>query len=142
MKCWILAALILVLFYGNPFQKYDTEKLLPIRCVQAYRQGSQIHIISEAGEGYGSSWEEAVEDLRSNASGEVFFDTAEQAVFSDPLLAMEAAMSGDLRPAAEVFFRKEAEDPETLHAYLSQHGSKLKIADITKGRKERESNRE
>ncbi|MBR6825239.1 MAG: hypothetical protein IKM59_01695 [Oscillospiraceae bacterium] len=129
---WIAAAVALILLYGLPFHRYDTAKLLPIRCVQAQREGGRIHILSEAGEGYGATWQEAVEDLRRNAPGEVFFDTAEQGVFSDEALARQAAESGDLRPGAEVFFRGALEDPGELYAYLSQHGSNKKIRDYGK----------
>ena len=136
MKGWVAVALMLILLYGLPFTKYDTGKLLPIRCVQAHRENGEIHILSEAGEGYGKTWREAVEDLKANAIGEIFFDTAEQAVFSDPILAMEAALSGDLRPGAEVFFRNTLEDPEWLYGYYSQLGSGLKIGDlIQRGRR-------
>jgi len=138
MKVWVGGALILLLVFGLPFPKYDTGKLLPIRCVQAHRENGEIHILSEAGEGYGKTWQEAVEDLKANALGEIFFDTAEQAVFSDPILAMEAALSGDLRPGAEVFFRNTLEDPEWLYAYYSQHGSRLKIGDLIEGREMKE----
>ncbi len=131
MKGWIAAGAVLILLYGLPFPKHDTGKLLPILCVQAQREGDRIHLLSEAGEGYGTTWQEAVEDLEKNASGEVFFDTAEQAVFSDPMLAMEAAGSGVLRPGAEVFFRKGLEEPRELYEYYSQHGSELKISDFT-----------
>lgn len=131
MKAWLVVVGILVLLLGVPFRKYETEKLLPILCLQAQREGTVIHILSEAGEGYGKTWKEAVKDLGDRACGEVFFDTAEQAVFSDRDLAVEAAQSGDLRPAAEVFFRTGFEDPGTLHAYYSSHGSDLKIGDLT-----------
>lgn len=130
MKGWIVAGSLLLLLFGLPFQKYDTEKLLPILCVQAQREGGVIHILSEAGEGYGKTWALAVKDLEERASGEVFFHTAEQAVFSDEALAYEAAQSGDLRPGAEVFYRKGLEDPEKLHSYYNQHGSDLKIGDL------------
>ena len=135
MKEWIIAALVFIFLYGLPFSHHDTGKLLPIRCVQAQREGELIHILSEAGEGYGKNWKEAVQDLKAGALGEIFFDTAEQGVFSDPGLAMEAALSGDLRPGAEVFLRKGLEDPVTLYAYYSQHGSTIKISDLMeKGR--------
>jgi hypothetical protein len=51
-------------------------------------------------------------------------------VFSDPFLALEAANSGILRPGAEVFLLKGFRDPEKLYGYFSQHGSKIKIADL------------
>lgn len=130
MKRWLLAALILLLIYGLPFRKYETEKLLPILCLQAQRVNGRVYILSEAGKGSGANWQEAVEDLKRKASGEVFFDTAEQVVFSDASLAVEAAQSGILRPAAEVFLAKGFRDPKSLHGYLSQHGSGLTIADL------------
>ena len=130
MKGWIIGGLALVALLGLPFQKYETEKLLPILCLQAQRQGNEIRILSEAGEGCGTTWEAAVRDLRQKAPGEVFFDTAEQAVFSDPELAIEAAESGDLRPAAEVFYRLGFEDPAVLYEYYSQHGSNLTVGHL------------
>lgn len=130
MKKWIFSVLAVVLVWGVPFTRYDAEKLLPIRCIQAQRENGGVRILSEAGEGYGSHWIAAVEDLRDNALGEVFFQTAEQAVFSDMALAVEAAESGILRPGAQVFFRKTWEDPEILYEYYSQHRSNLKISDL------------
>lgn len=136
MKGWIIAALILLGLYGLPFSKYKTEKLLPVLCIQARREGEEIRVLSEWGEGSGSTWEEAVEDLREKASGEVFLDTAEQAVFSDTDLAREAAESGDLRPGAEVFYGKAFASPEKLYEYFSQHGSAIKIADLQQENRE------
>lgn len=125
-----LAAALTVLL-GLPFREYDTRKLLPIKTVQAERKDGKIHILSEVGEGLGGTWEEAVQDLEENAPGEVFFDTAEQAVFTDRLLAREAAESGLLRPAAQVYFASRLRDPEGLHEYLSAHPVRLRISDIT-----------
>ena len=115
MKWLLLTAVVLTAWLGLPFHRYDTAKLRPIRCLQARREGTGIHIVSEAGEGYGGSWQEAVEDLLAGASGEVFFDTAEQVVFSDEALAQEAVDSGILRPAAEVFYSTGLYPPEDLH---------------------------
>ncbi len=131
MKWLALTAIVLTCIFGLPFRDYDTAKLLPIRCIQARRENGQILLLSEAGEGSGKTWQEAVENLRHNASGEVFFDTAEQAVFSDEALAREAARSEILRPAAEVYFAEAFAAPEELHQYLSAHPSKQKISDFT-----------
>ena len=127
---WLITAILLTCIFGLPFRDYDTAKLLPIRCLQAQRENGQIVLRSEAGEGSGKTWTEAVENLRKNAAGDVFFDTAEQAVFSDNALALEAAQSGILRPAAEVYFASAFSDPKELNAYLSAHPSKQKISDL------------
>ena len=119
-----------LLLFAMPMRKYDTATLLPIVCLQAQRIRGEIYILTEVGRGVGDTWMEAVEDLRNNAPGELFFDTAEQAVFSDPVLAREAANSGLLRPGAEAFLARGFRDPEELHAYLKQHGTGRKIADL------------
>ena len=130
MKSWLLILLGSLLLLAMPFRKYDTESLLPIVCIQAQRRNGQVYVLSEAGRGVGDTWTEAVEDLRNNALGEVFFDTAEQAVFSDMGLAMEAVESGFLRPSAEVFLATGFRDPEELSAYLKQHGQGKKVGDL------------
>lgn len=133
MKWWQAFALagILTVIFGLPFREYSTKQLLPIKTLQARRQEGEIRILSEAGEGRGESWEAAVRDLEEKAPGEVFFDTAEQAVFSDKLLAREAAESGILRPAARVYFSSRFSDPEELYAVLSAHPGRLQISDLT-----------
>ena len=130
MKSWLLILLGSLLLLAMPFRKYDTESLLPIVCIQAQRRNGQVYVLSEAGRGVGDTWTEAVEDLRSTATGEVFFDTAEQAVFSHADLAREAADSGILRPGAEAYLARGFRDPEELSAYLRQHGDGRKIADL------------
>ena len=72
MKEWIIVALVFIFLYGLPFSHHDTGKLLPIRCVQAQREGELIHILSEAGEGYGKNWKEAVQDLKAGTDGVKF----------------------------------------------------------------------
>ena len=124
---YICGALLLL---AMPFRSYDTPRLLPVICVQAQRIDGKVYLLTEAGKGVGNSWMEAVEDLRSTATGEVFFDTAEQAVFSHADLAREAADSGILRPGAEAYLARGFRDPEELSAYLRQHGDGRKIADL------------
>lgn len=127
--CVILAA-ILTVFFGLPFREYRTQQLLPIRTLQAQRSDGGVRLLSEAGEGEGATWEAAVEALRQNASGEVFFDTAEHVVFSDADLATDAARSGLLRPSAQVHFSAEVREAETANAYFSAHPSPLRLSDI------------
>lgn len=132
MKWWhcALLAAALTLAFGLPFHEYETHSLLPMKSVQAVRTKDGIRIVSEVGEGVGATWAQAVEDLRRKAAGEVFFDTAEQTLFSDRTLAKQAAKSGLLRPAAQVYFIDSAADPEGLNEYLKAHPSNLKISDL------------
>lgn len=130
---YFAAAVVLLCVFGLPFAEYDTAALLPIRTVQAAETARGVKIVSEIGQGEGKSWEDAVSDLRKNAAGEVFFDTAEQVIFSSRALAAEAVRGGELRPSAQVYFSETIQEPEGLNEYLNAHESKLTVADLRAG---------
>ena len=130
---YLITAAVLTLVFGLPFREYDTAQLLPLLTVQAARTDNGVTLVSEVGKGEGTTWDEAVENLRQNASGEVFFDTAEQIVFCDRSLVSEALESNILRPAAQVYFSDALQDPEGLHEYLSAHESPITVADLRAG---------
>lgn len=109
----VLAAALTAIF-GRPFPQYATQKLLPIKTLQAEQTAQDVHIVSEVGEGWGADWAAAVEDLKRNAAGDVFFQTAERAFFCDRRLARQAVLSGDLRPAARVCFSDKIRPTEAL----------------------------
>lgn len=131
---YALAAVVLTCVFGLPFDEYDTASLLPIKTVQAARTREGVTLVSEVGQGVGKTWREAVADLRENASGEVFFDTAEQVIFCSRSLVKEAVESGELRPSAQVYFARKLREPEGLNEYLSAHESDLTVADLRAGR--------
>ena len=132
MKLYALIALavILTLLLGLPFREYRTQQLLPIKTLQAEHTDGGISIVTEVGSGQGADWSAAVEDLRKNASGDVFFDTAEQLVVTDYAIAVAAAQSGDLRPSAQVYLTEELLPTEGLYAYLKAHPSELRIKEV------------
>ena len=128
---YLLAAVALTAIFGLPFRAYDTGKLLPVRTVQAaLSEGGAVRLVTEIGEAEGATWEEAVAALREGASGDVFFDTAEQLVVCAPSLLPQIVESGDLRPAAQVYFADAPTDPAGLNAYLRAHESALTVADV------------
>lgn len=102
----VLAAVLTAIF-GRPFAQYETQKLLPIGTLTVERTPQGVHIVGEVGEGTGEDWATAVENLRENAAGDVFFGTAEEIVCADRELVRQAVLSGDLRPAARVIFARE-----------------------------------
>ena len=134
MKGWIaaLCAVVLTLVFGLPFRTHDTARLLPLRTVQAALDGG-VYLRSELGEGRGADWTAAVEDLRKNAPGEVFFDTAEQLILGGgaETLLPQIIEAGTLRPAAQVFTTEELRPAEGLNAYLNAHGGSVTVGDVT-----------
>lgn len=126
----VLLAAALTMIFGLPFREYDTAQLLPIRTLQVEKTAAGVHILSDAGEGSGKSWAAAVENLRGNAAGIVFFDTAEQIVFCGGKIVREAVMSGDLRPAAQIYFAERPVRNDSLNDYYSAHESTLRVAEL------------
>ena len=128
---YLLAAIALTAVFGLPFREYDTAKLLPVRTVQAALTASgAVKLVTDVGEAEGETWTEAVAALREGAPGDVFFDTAEQLVVCSPSLLPDIVESGDLRPAAQVYFADALTDPEGLNGYLSAHESDRTVADV------------
>lgn len=130
MKWSIFAAVVLCFVFGLPFHDYDTEKLLPLQTLQVISEKSGIRLLSEAGEGTGASWDEAVEDLKRKASGHVFFDTVEHVVFCGRGLEKEVLFSEQLRPAAQVYYAEKPLEQENLAEYLSAHPAPMTLADL------------
>lgn len=126
----ILLAAALTVLFGLPFREYDTAQLLPIRTLQVEKTEAGLHILSDAGEGTGKTWADAVENLRQNASGDVFFDTAERIVFCRGVSPRAAVESGDLRPAAQVYFAAEPYEEENFNDYFAAHPSSLSVAEL------------
>lgn len=131
---YLLSAIALTAIFGLPFRAYDTQKLLPVRTVQAtITERGAVKIVTEIGEAEGTTWAQAVAALREKASGDVFFDTAEQLVVCSPALLPDIVESGDLRPAAQVYFADALTDPAGLNEYLSAHESERTVADVRCG---------
>lgn len=127
---YLFTALVLTLLLGLPFRTVDTQRLLPLLTIQVAREDGTVRLRSEADEGVGADWDAAVADLRAQASGEVFFDTAEHIVVCDRDLLPQILRSGVLRPAAQVYFADAFRDVEGLEAYLSAHPSGVTVAQL------------
>lgn len=130
MKWSIFAAVVLCLCFGLPFHDYDTEKLMPIQALQVIGTEEGVRLVSEVGNGEGVSWDEAVEDLRKNASGHVFFDTVEYVIFCGREREAEVLSGGQLRPAAQVYYARKPLEQEGLAEYLSAHPASVTLADL------------
>lgn len=132
MKSWwptVAAAVLLIILCGLPFQEHETARLLPMKTVQVELTADGVHLVSEIGEGSGANWNAAVQNLRANAPGEVFFDTAEQLILCDRAVTIvpEILEDGTLRPAAQVYRADALQEPEGLNDYLAAHESALTL---------------
>ncbi len=126
----IALALALVLAFGLPFREYDTAKLLPIQTLQGDIIEGQVCLVSEAGEGTGPDFLSAVENLRENAAGDVFFETTEHLILCSEALLPQIIDSRLLRPSAQLYTAPELQAPEGLWEYLAAHPSAVTLGEV------------
>ena len=130
MKFFIPVALFLTLIFGLPFQEHNIAQILPVRSLQVDYRDNKVRLCSDAGEGTGETFLQAVEDLKKNAPGEIFFPTTEHLILCDPSLLPPILESNLLPPAVQVYFAETLRPQEGLWEYLSAHPSPVTLATL------------
>ena len=81
MKKWMFLAAVLIavaVLSRRPHPARDVAKLEPIQTLYVYINGTELSIETDTGaKGTGKTLTEAAADMKANASGEIFLDTAE-----------------------------------------------------------------
>lgn len=130
-----LAILALAVYLGwLPFRATDVAELLPAKTVIITRSGDQYIIDIGAGvKAVGRTLKDALSALKQEASGEVFFQTAEQVIVTDAAAQVipEVAAEEAFRPAAELYLTAEENlDAEEVSDYLTSHHSGRTISRV------------
>ena len=131
---WALVLAVLISLGRLPFRAEDVAELVPVKTVIISGSGEEYTVDVGAGiRAAGKTLEEALEHLREQAVGRIFFGTAEQVVVTDAAAdALEDVIGQSaFRPAAGLY-RTPAEglDPERVGAYLSTHRSNTTILQV------------
>ena len=131
---WIaLAALAIGALSLLPFRAEDAAKLLPVKTVIVTKSGDNYVVDVGAGvRALGRTLKEALERLREEVTGEVFFPTAEQVIITEPAEETIEAVAEEtsFRPAAGIYRTPVAfPDTEALGDYLASHPSNYTILD-------------
>ena len=134
MKKLIGIGLLLAVLYALgslPFRGTDVSELIPVRTVFVTRSGAAYTVDVGAGlRAVGRTVRDALKALREQASGEVFFETAEQVIVTETAAEAveEITELPELRPAAGIWLTPAPElDVEAASDYLSAHDADLTI---------------
>ena len=131
MKKWLIPAAVLAavaVFSRLPHPARDIADLKPVRAVYIHMEGRNFHVQTDTGDsGIGHDLTEACLDLRAEADGEIFLDTAEFLIL-DPEVPITGEIFDLLRPDCKVTFTDASPDLEKAAVYLSQHPPKLTLA--------------
>ena len=133
-------AVVLLLVIGAsllgvlPFERHDVSELQPAQTlVVEYLQEDQVRLSSDGGlTATGPDWTAAVEQLRRNAQGYLFLNTAERVIFVGRAVTLLPQVAADevLRPAAQVYAVDQAISPDGATAYLKTRDGKLTLGQI------------
>ena len=132
---WIALLLAALTALGAlPFRGTDVAELIPVRTIFVTRSGRMYTVDVGAGiRSMGRTVREALQALRDEASGEVFYDTAEQVIVQETAqdAVNEIAELPELRPAAGLWLTPEKDlNVEAAGDYLSAHKGDLTIMEV------------
>lgn len=108
-----------------PFRRTDVSELIPVRTVIITRSGDRYEVdVGEGLKALGDTVAQALDRLRREAPGEVFYKTAEQVVITEEAAEAvgEVVTEPDFRPAAGLYLTPDpAPDGEKIGQYLTSH---------------------
>lgn len=129
---FLLAALGVLAYLGLlPFHASDVAQLLPVETVFITRSGACCRVDVGAGvSGVGRTLREALDALREQVSGDLFYQTAEQIVVrQDAADALEEIVTEEaFRPSAALYLTAERSlDAKAVSAYLHTRPTALTL---------------
>lgn len=131
---WLILGAFAAALALLPFHATEIGELLPVRTVIVTRSGREFAVDVGAGvRAAGKTVRQALELLRREVTGDVFFRTADQVVVTDDAASAlpELARDAQLRPAAGVFLTSDPRpDAERVSDYLVTHPSDVTLLQI------------
>ena len=133
MRRWIIWLPMLVLLgvlSRMPHPARDVARLEPVRTVCITVEAGKVCIETDTGDkGTGKDLPEAAADLKENADGEIFLETAEFLIL-DPNVQITEDLFVLLRPDCSVVFCDDHLDLKTAADYLSVHKPQRMLAHL------------
>lgn len=118
----VLYGVILALLFLVPVERTDVAKLLPIRAVAIYTEGTQVVLETDTRhKGMGADAQQALENLKENTAAVVYLDTAEYVLVSQGAEDYVEQIADDLKPSVKVAICNAAGCVEEIASYLDVH---------------------
>lgn len=122
MKKWIPMLLLAAAVLWSPARGADVGRLIPVELVQILRteQGFLVRTDTE-NRGVGETLDAAIADLKEQASGEIFLETAEYVLLTETSRACARDLPTYFRPGTQIYQAPPLEDLAAAAEYLGQH---------------------
>ncbi len=135
MRCGkklLLFLVVIIAMWRYPVDSTDVGDLRPIQVLVAYTD--QENVVLDGGDGMvgrGATWDLAMADLESSASGVPFFGTTATVVLEDGGLVTDLLMEERLRPGVSVYFGEGK--PEDLATCFKGKSGEITIQTLKTG---------
>ena len=133
MKKWLFLTAVLIavaVLSRRPHPARDMAKLEPIQTLYVYMDAAELAIETDTGaKGTGKTLTAAAADMKANASGEIFLDTAEFLLLH-PAVPVTEEFHTLLRPTCKVTFTTATPDLEAASSYLSVHKPPVTLSQL------------
>lgn len=122
MKRLLCYIAIIGLVIAAPAKPLNIGKLLPVRAVGVYKEGSWYRIETDTGNrGYGGTVSQALRNLKDTASGTIYLDTANYLLLTAATEAAVGELAGQLRPSVKLCLVTKPIDLVQAADYLDVH---------------------
>lgn len=137
MNRWMLlaAAGIIVLLLGcMPFSGTDVAMLKPVESLLVTVEETGISVRTDTGDsGSGDRLDDAFEDMKRSASGNIFLETAEYLIVNEAAVSLLPQLWEYLRPGCGVCVAQGEVDMEKAGSYLNAHKPGCSLQDYRAG---------
>lgn len=131
----IMLLAVLVQYFGVPFRKTDVAKLKPVELIALSIAKGRTDVRTEGGDfGSGYNLQEALEDMKRTADGEIFLETVNNILVTDDAKDLVKELTAYLRPGCGISVYEGEADLETAAKYLGEHKLPKTLLQYAKGK--------
>ena len=129
-KLWyLLLGMVALGFYLLPSPGQDATGIQPVEVVCLTKEGEKVQILTDTGAAAGGdTLQDALKQLRAEASGEIFLNTADYLLIGDDCEDLLSEAMDLLRPSCAVCRLRGELQLEQVGRFLRQHRPSLTLA--------------
>jgi len=138
MKRWLIfLAAAAILFLLPEGQGSDIAALQPVELFYICMEEGRVALRTDTEElGIGNTLDDALQDLRATARGEIFLDTVDYVLVTEETKAVIPELENLLRPSAKLILATGTVNAKNITEFLSIHKPEFTIKDWMTGRTE------
>ena len=116
-----------------PIEPSDIGKLRPVQVVSVYKENAWVVMETDTGDkGFGSTAQQALQNLKDTSTGVIYLDTAEYLLLSKDTVDAAEELRKELKSSVRLCLAAKQVDMVEAAKFLGVHGSLPKLKDWEK----------